>query len=71
MLHSRSNNNEIKHLHERCFRIVYQDKQRDIVPAEVKNAISLNSFKAQIKKWLLFNCPCRICKPYINGVGFL
>ena len=43
----------------------------DIVPAEMKNAISLNSFKAQIKKWLPFNCPCRLCKPYINGVGFL
>ena len=152
MLHSRSNNNKIKHLHERCLRIVYQDKQSsyenllvkdgtvsmhhrniqalaiemykikndlsteilsniftqrtqnhyslrnasdfqipfvrtvyhgtesisylgpeiwDIVPAEMKNAISLNSFKAQIKKWLPFNCPCRLCKPYINGVGFL
>ena len=28
MLHSRSNNNKIKYLHERCLRIVYQDKQR-------------------------------------------
>ena len=27
MLHSRSNNNKIKHLHERCLRIAYQDKQ--------------------------------------------
>ena len=27
MLHSRSNNNKIKHLHERCLRIVFQDKQ--------------------------------------------
>ena len=32
----------------------------DIVPAEMKNAISLNSFKAQIKKCLQFNCPCRL-----------
>ena len=152
MLHSRSNNNKIKHLHERCLRIVYQDKQSsyenllvndgtvsmhhrniqalakemyeiktdlsteilsniftqrtqnhhslgnasdfqipfvrtvyhgtesisylgpkiwDIVPAEIKNAISLNNFKTQIKKWLPFNRPCRLCKPYINGVGFL
>ena len=43
----------------------------DIVPAEMKNAISLNNFKAQIKTWLPFNCPCRLCKPYINGAGFL
>ena len=27
MLHSRSNNKKIKHLHERCLRIVYQDRQ--------------------------------------------
>ena len=27
MLHSRSNNNKIKHLHERCLRIIYNDKQ--------------------------------------------
>ena len=27
MVHSRSNNNKIKHLHERCLRIVYQDRQ--------------------------------------------
>ena len=61
-------------------RTVYQETESisylgpkiwDIVPAEMKNAISLNSFKAQIKKWLPFNCPCRLCKPYINGVGFL
>ena len=43
----------------------------DIVPAEMKNTISLNSFKAQIKKCLPSNCPCRLCKAYINGVGFL
>ena len=151
-LQSRSNTNKIKHFHERCLCVVYQDKKSsyenllvkdgtvsmhhqniqalaiemykikndlsteilsniftqmtqnhyrlrnasdfqipfvrtiyhgresmsylppkiwDIVPAEMKNAISLNSFKAQIKKWLLFKCPCRLCKPYINGVGFL
>ena len=27
MLHSRSNNNKIKNLHERCLRIIYNDKQ--------------------------------------------
>ena len=38
---------------------------------KMKNEISLNSFKAQIKKWLPFNCPCRLCKSYINGAGIL
>ena len=27
MLHSRSNNNKIKHLHERRLRLIYNDKQ--------------------------------------------
>ena len=27
MLHSRSNNNKIKHPHERCLRLIYNDKQ--------------------------------------------
>ena len=27
MLHSRSNNNKIKHLHERCLRLIYNDRQ--------------------------------------------
>ena len=26
MLHSRCNNNKIKHLHERCLRLIYCDK---------------------------------------------
>ena len=43
----------------------------DIVPVETENAISQNSSKAQIKKCLHLNCPCRLCKPYINGVSFL
>ena len=27
MLHSRKNNNKIKHLHERCLRLIYSDKK--------------------------------------------
>ena len=27
MLHSQSNNNKIKHLHEHCLRLIYNDKQ--------------------------------------------
>ena len=151
MLHSRSNNNEIKQLHERCLRIIYNDKQSsygellikdgtiskhhrniqalateifkvknespeiicdifmqrinnhynlrhinhfetpfvrtvyneresvsylgpkiwDIVPEEYKTLNSLNSFKESIKNWIPLNCPCRICKTYVHGVGFL
>ena len=38
MLHSRSSNNRIKHLHERCLRIVYQKKQSSYENLLVKNA---------------------------------
>ena len=27
MLHSRKNNNKIKHLHEQCLRLIYNDKK--------------------------------------------
>ena len=37
MLHSRSNNNKIKHLYERCLRIVYQDKQNSYENLLVKD----------------------------------
>ena len=41
------------------------------VPIELKNAQSFNSFKKSIRKWILNNCPCRLCKRYVEGVGFL
>jgi len=152
MLHSRYNNNKIKHLHERCLRLTYCDKKSsyeellekdssvsihhrniqslaiemykvkkeiapaitanvfsrmpenhynlrhrtdfitpfartvfhgtesisylgpkiwDIVPSELKEAQSLNSFKKSIKKWTPDTCPCRLCKRYVSGVGFM
>ena len=150
MLHSRCNNNKIKHLHERCLRLTYCDKTSsyeellekdesvsihhrniqslaiemykvknaiapmttanvfcpnpenrynlrnhsdfrvpfagtvytesisylgpkiwDIVTAELKQNQSLNSFKKSIRKWVPQDCPCRLCKRYIGGIGFL
>ena len=43
----------------------------DIVPTNLNNAQSLNSFKKSIRKWIPNNCPCRLCKRYVDGVGFL
>ena len=42
-----------------------------IIPNDIKNAPSLNSFKNKIKQWKPVGCPCRICKTYIAGVGFI
>ena len=41
------------------------------VPDQCKSATSLSQFKIAIKKWIPENCPCRICKTYIQGVGFI
>ena len=43
----------------------------DIVPTELKNGQSLNSCKKSIRKWIPNNCPCRLCKRYVDGIGFL
>ena len=43
----------------------------DIVPIELNNAQSLNSFKKSIRKRIPNNCPCRLCKRYVDVVGFL
>ena len=37
MLHSRSKDNKIKHLHERCLRLIYNDKQSSYEELLIKN----------------------------------
>ena len=43
----------------------------DIVPKEFKSLTSLNSFKKSLRKWTPNDCPCRLCKRYLDGIGFL
>ena len=43
----------------------------NILPDRLKNATSLEAFKIQIKKWKPQNCPCRLCRVYIQNVGFI
>ena len=43
----------------------------NLIPDGIKYISSLNAFKNNIKKWKPQNCPCRLCKEYIPGVGFL
>ncbi len=42
-----------------------------IIPMEIKECNSLNEFKSKIRKWKPHQCPCRMCKTYIGGVGFV
>ena len=41
-----------------------------IVLQELKNSQSLYSFKKGIRKWKP-DCPCRLCKTYLQHVGFI
>ena len=43
----------------------------DILPNEIKEKATLEAFKAAIKEWKPENCPCRLCKRFIAGVGFI
>jgi hypothetical protein len=37
----------------------------------IKSAESLNVFKNLVRKWQPKHCPCRLCKEYVEGVGFV
>ena len=43
----------------------------DIIPRELKSLESLGKFKSAIQTWIPLNCPCRLCKDYIQGIGFV
>ena len=38
---------------------------------KLNNIENLEHFKKEIKTWIPDNCPCRLCKVYIESVGFL
>ena len=42
-----------------------------LLPEELKNASSLQIFKNKLKEWKPISCPCRLCKTYVQHVGFI
>ncbi len=42
-----------------------------MLPNEYKSCSSLIEFKKAIRAWIPDNCPCRLCKNYIKGLGFV
>ena len=42
-----------------------------LVPENLRQSTSLNIFKRGIKKWNPSNCPCRLCKIYVQNMGFI
>ena len=43
----------------------------DLVPDEIKTSENVDIFKNKIKKWIPDNCPCRLCRVYIQNIGFI
>ena len=41
-----------------------------MLPDNLKSCKSLGEFKNRIKSWTPTNCPCKLCKTYIAGVGY-
>ena len=42
-----------------------------LVPNDLRKIKSLPEFKRKIKLWKPQKCPCRLCKIYVAGVGFV
>ena len=42
-----------------------------LLPESFKETNSLSQFKRNIKHWICRDCPCRLCKVYIQNLGFL
>ena len=42
-----------------------------LFPENLRQSTSLNRFKQSIKNWNPSDCPCRLCKIYVQNVGFI
>ena len=43
----------------------------EFIPNEIKELESIWEFKRPIKLWKPTSCPCRLCRQYFYGIGFL
>ena len=42
-----------------------------LLPENFKEVELLKIFKRKVKIWISDDCPCRLCKPYLENIGFL
>ena len=42
-----------------------------IIPGSIKESDNVNQFKKAIRKWVPSECPCRLCKTYLNKIGYI
>ena len=43
----------------------------EIIPAYTKELDTIEKFKIAIKKWKPESCPCRLCRVYLQNIGYL
>ena len=43
----------------------------EMLPSEMQECETLFKFKGKVKSWNSINCPCKLCKTYIRGVGYV
>ena len=43
----------------------------EIIPHEIKSITNPEKFKREIKQWVPSECPCRLCRNYMYGVGYI
>ena len=43
----------------------------ELIPENIKSSELVEIFKSKIKKWVPEIFPCRLCKTYVNQVGFV
>ena len=41
-----------------------------LIPGALKN-VNLATFKNKLKKFEFENCSCKLCKEYVQGVGYI
>ena len=42
-----------------------------LISDEIKASCTRSIFKRKIRKWKPVDCPCRLCKTYLDKVGFI
>ena len=43
----------------------------EIIPAYTKELDTIDKFKIAIKKWKPESCPCRLCRVYLQNIGYI
>ena len=41
------------------------------LPSDLKECKSLELFRSKIKNWIPKNCPCKLCKTYLQRIGYV